>query len=91
MMTARQYEESLRELNLEVYMFGRRVNNVVDDPVIRPSMQAVAQTYELAHHHEIARLAQNIAGGLMVTLPSEKDFEAPGTQKWVEKYFKRDG
>lgn len=26
----------------------------------------------------------------MVTLPSEKDFEAPGTQKWVEKYFKTD-
>jgi 4-hydroxybutyryl-CoA dehydratase / vinylacetyl-CoA-Delta-isomerase len=50
MMTARQYEESLRELNLEVYMFGRRVNNVVDDPVIRPFMKAVAQTYELAHH-----------------------------------------
>jgi 4-hydroxybutyryl-CoA dehydratase/vinylacetyl-CoA-Delta-isomerase len=34
MMTAEQYEESLRELKLEVYLFGRRVNNVVDDPVI---------------------------------------------------------
>jgi 4-hydroxybutyryl-CoA dehydratase/vinylacetyl-CoA-Delta-isomerase len=52
MMTAQQYEKSLRELKLEVYMFGRRVNNVVDDPVIRPSMKAVAQTYELAHHPE---------------------------------------
>jgi 4-hydroxybutyryl-CoA dehydratase/vinylacetyl-CoA-Delta-isomerase len=52
MMTAAQYEESLRRLNLVVYMFGKQVKNVVDDPIIRPSMQAVAKTYELAHHPE---------------------------------------
>jgi 4-hydroxybutyryl-CoA dehydratase/vinylacetyl-CoA-Delta-isomerase len=49
MMTADQYEESLRKLNLVVYMFGERLVNVVDNPIIRPSMQAVAKTYELAH------------------------------------------
>ncbi len=38
--------------------------------------------------YEIARLAQDIAGGLMVTLPSEKDFNAGATGKWVRKYFK---
>ena len=47
MMTADQYEESLRRLNLVVYMFGKRLDNVVDDPIIRPSMQAVAKTYEM--------------------------------------------
>jgi len=52
MMTAAQYEESLRRLNLVVYMFGKRVENVVDDPIIRPSMLAVAQTYALAHRPE---------------------------------------
>jgi len=52
MMTAEQYEESLRKLNLKVYMFGERVGNVVDDPIIRPSMNAVAKTYELAHRPE---------------------------------------
>lgn len=52
MMTGKQYEDSLRRLNLVVYMFGKRVENVVDDPIIRPSMQAVAQTYELAHRPE---------------------------------------
>ena len=52
MMTAAQYEESLRRLNLVVYMFGKRVENAVDDPIIRPSMQAVAQTYALAHRPE---------------------------------------
>ena len=49
MMTAEQYEDSLRELNLVVYMFGKKLDNVVADPIIRPSMQAVAKTYELAH------------------------------------------
>ncbi len=52
MMNAKQYEESLRKLNLVVYMFGKRVENVVDDPIIRPSMNAVAATYELAHRPE---------------------------------------
>ena len=51
-MTAAQYEDSLRRLNLKVYMFGKRLENVVDDPIIRPSMNAVAKTYELAHMPE---------------------------------------
>ena len=55
MMTARQYEESLRKLKLEVYMFGKRIENVVDDPIIRPSMNAVAATYELAATAGVAR------------------------------------
>jgi 4-hydroxybutyryl-CoA dehydratase/vinylacetyl-CoA-Delta-isomerase len=37
--------------------------------------------------YEIARLAQDIAGGLMVTLPSQKDLKGPVTGKWIEKYF----
>ena len=52
MMSAKQYEESLRELNLNVYMFGQRIENIVDNPIIRPSMNAVAKTYELAHKAE---------------------------------------
>jgi 4-hydroxybutyryl-CoA dehydratase / vinylacetyl-CoA-Delta-isomerase len=52
LMNAKQYEESLRKLNLKVYQFGKRVTNVVDDPIIRPSMNAVAATYEFAHKPE---------------------------------------
>jgi 4-hydroxybutyryl-CoA dehydratase/vinylacetyl-CoA-Delta-isomerase len=47
MMTAEQYEESLRRLNLVVYMFGKRIENVVDDPIIRPSMNAVAKALRI--------------------------------------------
>jgi 4-hydroxybutyryl-CoA dehydratase/vinylacetyl-CoA-Delta-isomerase len=56
MMTAEQYEESLRRLNLVVYMFGERLKNVVDNPIIRPSMKAVGETYELAHRTEFEKI-----------------------------------
>ena len=37
--------------------------------------------------YEIARLAQDIAGGLMVTLPSEKDINHPVAGPYIKKYF----
>ena len=52
LMTPKEYEKSLRKLNLVVYMFGKKINNVVDDPIINPSMKAVAMTYELAQKKE---------------------------------------
>jgi len=36
----------------------------------------------------IARLAQDIAGGLLVTLPGEQDFKNPEIGKYLEKYFR---
>ena len=38
--------------------------------------------------YEIARLAEDIAGGLMVTAPAEKDFRDPKMGPVIEKYFK---
>ena len=38
--------------------------------------------------YEIARLAQDIAGGLLVTLPSEADFRSPEVGRWLEKYYR---
>jgi 4-hydroxybutyryl-CoA dehydratase/vinylacetyl-CoA-Delta-isomerase len=52
MKTGKEYEDSLRKLNLKVFLFGQRVENIVDDPVIRPSMNAVKLTYDLAHQPE---------------------------------------
>ena len=43
-----EYIQSLRGRNLEVYLFGELVNEPVDHPMIRPSINAVAETYELA-------------------------------------------
>ncbi len=46
--TGEDYIESLRGRNLKVYLFGERVDEPVDHPVIRPSVNAVAETYDLA-------------------------------------------
>ncbi|MDR3564922.1 MAG: 4-hydroxyphenylacetate 3-hydroxylase family protein [Negativicutes bacterium] len=46
--TAQQYEDSLRELHLKVYLQGEQVTNPVDHPIIKPSMNSVKMTYELA-------------------------------------------
>ena len=48
MMSGAQYEESLRKMNFKVYLQGERVENPVDHPIIRPSMNSVKATYELA-------------------------------------------
>jgi len=52
LMTKEQYIESLRKLKLKVYMFGELVENPVDHPIIRPSTNSVAMTYELAQNPE---------------------------------------
>ncbi len=65
MMTADAYEESLRRLNLNVYLFGEKLDNVVDNPIIRPSMNAVARTYELAHrpeHEDLMAATSHLTG-----------------------------
>ncbi|MET0595211.1 MAG: 4-hydroxyphenylacetate 3-hydroxylase C-terminal domain-containing protein, partial [Polyangiaceae bacterium] len=38
--------------------------------------------------YELARLAQDLAGGLVATLPSEKDFANPETGPLLKKYLK---
>ena len=56
MMTKEQYIESLRKLNLKVYFMGELISNPVDHPMIRPSMNSVAMTYELAEKEEYRTL-----------------------------------
>ena len=38
LMTAKEYIDSLRKLNTRVYMFGEKLDNWVDHPMIRPSI-----------------------------------------------------
>ncbi len=43
-----EYIESLKNRNLQIYLFGELVKEPVDHPMIRPSINAVAETYGLA-------------------------------------------
>ena len=44
----KDYIESLRNRNLVIYLFGELVKEPVDHPMIRPSINAIAKTYDLA-------------------------------------------
>ena len=60
LMTAAEYIESLRKLKTRVYMFGKKIDNWVDHPIIRPSINCVAMTYALAQNPEYADLMTGI-------------------------------
>ncbi len=54
--TAEQYKHSLRQMNPVAYILGEKVANVSDHPLIKPQVEAVAQTYSLAHQAETMNL-----------------------------------
>ena len=52
LMTGEQYIESIRKLKMNVYMFGKKIDCPVDDPILRPSLNSVRMTYDLAQMPE---------------------------------------
>ena len=52
MLTGEQYVESIRKLKMEIYMFGEKVGGAADDPILRPSLNSVKATYDLAQMPE---------------------------------------
>lgn len=65
LMTGAEYIESLRKLNTKVYIMGERVENFVDHPLIRPAMNSIAMTYDLAHdeqYEDLMTATSNLTG-----------------------------
>lgn len=65
LMTSEQYVESIRKMKLRVYLFGKLVENPVDHPIIRPSLNSVAMTYTLAQmdeYKDIMTVESNLTG-----------------------------
>lgn len=48
LVTGEDYLRSLRERHLKVHYLGEKIIEPVDHPVVRPSVNAVARTYDLA-------------------------------------------
>jgi 4-hydroxybutyryl-CoA dehydratase/vinylacetyl-CoA-Delta-isomerase len=55
-MTKDQYIESLRKLKPTAYMFGEKVENVVDNPRLRAGIEATGATYAMAEDPELRNL-----------------------------------
>jgi len=64
--TGEDYINSLRGRNLKIYLFGELVKNYVDHPMIRPSINAVAETYDLAVREEELASAHSSISGIQV-------------------------
>ncbi|HXG07101.1 MAG TPA: 4-hydroxyphenylacetate 3-hydroxylase N-terminal domain-containing protein [Nitrososphaera sp.] len=64
--TGAEYIQSLRGRNLKVYLFGELVKEPVDHPMIRPSINAVAETYDLAIQDPELATAKSSLTGLQV-------------------------
>jgi 4-hydroxybutyryl-CoA dehydratase/vinylacetyl-CoA-Delta-isomerase len=63
--TPEQYEESLRNLNFKIYLLGELIENPVDHPIIRPSMNSVKMTYTLAQdplYEELMTATSHLTG-----------------------------
>jgi 4-hydroxybutyryl-CoA dehydratase/vinylacetyl-CoA-Delta-isomerase len=56
LMTRDEYIESLRRIPKRLFILGQEVTNSVDHPLVRPSLNAAAMTYELAQRPEYADL-----------------------------------
>ena len=62
-VTGEDYIESLRGRGLVVHLLGERVAEPVDHPIIRPSINAVAETYDLAvREPELATAVSPLTG-----------------------------
>lgn len=62
MMTGEQYIQSLKKLHPRIYAFGKKIEDVTEDPILRPSVNSVKMTYDLAEMPEYE--------GLMTTTSS---------------------
>lgn len=61
MMTGEQYVESIQKMNMEIYMFGEKIKSAASHPILRPSLNSVRATYDLAcdpKHHDLMTTAE---------------------------------
>jgi 4-hydroxybutyryl-CoA dehydratase/vinylacetyl-CoA-Delta-isomerase len=56
LMNGYEFRESLRKHKPVVFVDGRRIENVVDEPALQPGINAIALTYDFAHKSEYAPL-----------------------------------
>jgi len=63
--TPEEYIQSIADLDLEIYLFGERVEDYTEHPIIRPSLNCLAMTYELAgrpEYEDLMLATSNLTG-----------------------------
>lgn len=65
LMTGDQYVESIRKMNWNIYMAGKKVENHVDNPVLRPSLNCLRLSYDMAlmpEYEDLLTTTSNLTG-----------------------------
>ena len=52
LMTGEQYIESIAKIKMEIYIMGEKIDSPVNNPILRPSLNSVRMTYDLAQKPE---------------------------------------
>lgn len=63
--TPQQYIDDIRNMKIDLYMFGEKIENYVDHPMVRPSLNAMAMTYKLAmepEYEDVMTAISNLTG-----------------------------
>ncbi|MEM2987840.1 MAG: 4-hydroxyphenylacetate 3-hydroxylase N-terminal domain-containing protein, partial [Candidatus Bathyarchaeia archaeon] len=63
--TGIDYIESLNKRRIKVYLFGEEVKNPIEHPIIKPSVNAAAVTYDIAcapQYQELSTAKSHITG-----------------------------
>ena len=66
LMTAAGYRESLRAYHPRVFVNGRAIDSVADEPLLAPGINAVGITYDFAHLHPTTMTARQGTSGKTV-------------------------
>jgi 4-hydroxybutyryl-CoA dehydratase/vinylacetyl-CoA-Delta-isomerase len=56
-------------------------------PIPNPVLTNMAKYHFASNFHQCMKLVQDIAGGLLVTAPTYKDFDNPATADYIKKYL----
>ena len=67
------YLDSIKNRNLKIYLMGELIKEPLDPPIIRPSIEAMAETYELAVREPELASATSPYTCLLYTSPSPRD------------------
>lgn len=65
LMTSKEYVESLRNRKINLYLFGEKVKDPVDHPIIKPSIQSIGVTYDYANdprYEDLATATSHLTG-----------------------------
>ena len=55
--TGKQYTDSLRKIKRNSYILGQKVDDIVDHPMNRPAVNAIAESYEIANINDMKAFA----------------------------------